>query len=399
MQHLAEELNNKMVASVLPVTIFIGLETVLGFCGNILVLYVFLFRYHKCNFKYFVLCLACIDVVSTLTTMPGEIITHEFWYVYPYPIVCKIKSFFNVSTVCGSAFCLLLIAVDRFRKLCRPLQWQLKPKTALVLCFVLLVISCIIALPVAVLWGTHSYQESYKGYEVTVTVCEKDAKYLHTEYPLIYATVVEIIISSVMVGLFILYIFVCRKLLRVRLHSDVTNDANEAVKERNVTEDDTTLSHGMTSEDDLHITKHRSDKNEIAQHSISTAVELKNKGNTEQKVEMVNKIKQKKSTTKPKTRRIRTLIMFILTAIFVFTTILYLTLLNLIANDFLQSLSSTAKSFYFFFFRLYFINHVINPILYGWLDPHFRRILMQIMKSMKNVRLCSTKNANSRRRH
>lgn len=103
-KRLAEELNTELKDTLMPVTVFVGLETVFGFLGNLLILYVFLFHYHKCNFKYFVLCLAFVDITSTLTTMPGEIVTQTFWYVYPVPIVCKIKSFFNVFTVCGLAF-------------------------------------------------------------------------------------------------------------------------------------------------------------------------------------------------------------------------------------------------------------------------------------------------------
>ena len=87
--HLAEELNEEMKSTVMPVTVFVGLETVFGFFGNLMILYVFLFHYKKCNFRYFVLCLCFVDTTSTLTTMPGEIVTQTFWFVYPVPIVCK----------------------------------------------------------------------------------------------------------------------------------------------------------------------------------------------------------------------------------------------------------------------------------------------------------------------
>lgn len=71
----------------------------------------------------------------------------------------------------------------------------------------------------------------------------------------------------------------------------------------------------------------------------------------------------------------KTLIMLILTTVFIVTTVLYLTLLSFISDNILEQLNEREKAVYFFFFRLYFINQVINPILYGILDTRFRRIL------------------------
>lgn len=397
-KRLAEEVNDEMVSSVLPVSIFVGIETVFGFFGNLLILYVFLFRYHSCNFKYFVLCLAFIDLTSTLTTMPGEIVTQTFWFVYPVPLICKIKSFFNVFTVCGSAFCLLLIAVDRFRKICHPCEWQVKPKTARVLCYVLITVSFIMALPCAFLWGTHSYQLVYKGQRVTVTVCEKDAEFLQTKYPLVYIIIVEVIISAVMIVLFALYVFVCRILLMTKpddkRKSTTGGVVNKTMKELSAQDSDANISAGMTSDDELTTQNDSEVNNEMVTSDtkrdtkvtpgkrLESRIVQKTKSNAKMTTSV--DIKAKRPTVKQQARRVRrkTLIMFILTAIFIVTTILYLTLLSLIANDFLQSLSSHGKAVYFFFFRLYFINHAVNPILYGFLDPHFRRVLKQIAKAV-----------------
>ena len=395
---LAEELNKEMRSAVLPVTCFVGIETVFGFCGNLMILYVFLFHYHTCNFKYFVLCLSFIDTTSTLTTMPGEIVTQTFWFVYPVPMVCKIKSFFNMFTVCGSAFGLLIIAIDRFRKICRPLNWQIKPKMAMILIFVQFAISFVIALPVAFFWGTNSYQTIYKGHNVTVTVCEKDAKFKHTSYVLEYTIVTEALLSSVMIVMFILYIFICRKLLNGKSTDNSLSNPNFRIRAAR-------YSGGLASDEDLSAQNGRrkkhdtanteainvanSDSANITNGSIVNDCRSDDNLNSTKKIGIVtlpsNKsfqrncsdLADKRTKAKKYLKRMRrkTLIMLILTAVFIVTTVLYLTLLNLIANNILQTLSKTQKSVYFFFFRLYFINHVINPILYGLLDPQFRHIL------------------------
>lgn len=405
---LAQELNAEMRSSVLPVTIFVGVETVFGFFGNLLIIYVFLFHYHKCNFKYFVLCLAFIDISSTLTTMPGEIVTQTFWYVYPVPLVCKIKSFFNVFTVCGSAFCLLIISIDRYLKICRPLKWQIKPKVALILCFMLLAIAFVIAFPVALLWGTHSYLEHYNGTTVAVTICEKDAKYKCTDSPLVYTIVTETITTCIMFVMFVLYIFVCRKLLKTKDTS--AGASSPAGNGHHKVESEATLSGGVTSDDEYATQPSAENTQDVTNSNTLTDTGKEGKADNNRQelfqplpinknssqtnflsvvASKPEKIKQPIGNTHARRVRRKTLIMFILTAVFIVTTILYLTLLNLIANDVLLSLSQHQKSAYFFFFRLYFINHVINPILYGLLDPHFRRILKQILKSVRNILPCA----------
>jgi hypothetical protein len=211
---LTEQLNEEFQNAVLPVTVFVGFEAVLGFFGNLLVLYVFSFQYQVCNFRYFVRHLAIIDVTSSLTTIPGEIVTQLYWYVHLQRELGKIKSFFNVFTVSAEAMCLLTIAFDRYRKICKPLGWQIKPRTAVYVCAAIFAVAVILAFPVAILWGTHSHLKVYNGVLINVTVCEKDEHFENTKYPLIYSLTVEVIVSISLLLMLILYVLVARKLLK-----------------------------------------------------------------------------------------------------------------------------------------------------------------------------------------
>ena len=113
-----EELNDYMTVSTLPVMIVIGIISVFGTLGNASVLYVYSSKYPKCNFKHFVVFLAAVDCLSCGIVMPLEIVTFVYWFVFPAAWLCKFKSFFMAFTVCASAFLLLLIAIDRFKKVC-----------------------------------------------------------------------------------------------------------------------------------------------------------------------------------------------------------------------------------------------------------------------------------------
>ncbi|XP_060599041.1 D(1) dopamine receptor-like [Ruditapes philippinarum] len=406
-EELARQLNDDFREAVLPVTVFVGIEVVVGFFGNLLVIYVFLFHYHVCNFRYFVLCMAFVDFTSSLTTMPGEMLTQMNWYIYPYRLICKIKSFFNVFTVTAEALCLLTIALDRYRKVCTPFGWQIRPKIAIFLCGVIYAVSFIIALPVAFFWGIHNAEQEYKNRTITITVCEKDEQYTGTDHPLRYSLAVEGIISVCLVLMFVLYIFVTRKL--------VSGKGNAGGKPKVIVTLSSTQT-GASSDVNMKNDIELSSRQETSDAGYSSGVENKPKKTkfnyissdggltTDEEEDSSSRIatlrvpglnfansktdKERSNTTKShalrrkrsvglRVRR-KTKIMVILTVSFIITTILYLTLLSFIAENILKDLSGGLKAVYFFFFRLYFINHVINPIIYGVLDPHFKKVMMKL---------------------
>ncbi|KAL3864666.1 hypothetical protein ACJMK2_006328 [Sinanodonta woodiana] len=324
---LADKLNSDFVKDVLPVTVFVGILACVGFLGNVLVLCVFSFKYHTCNFKYFVLCLALIDLTSCLTTIPGEMVTQSFWYIYPVPEICKAKSFFNVFTVCASALCLLLIAIDRYRKICKPSGWQIRPNMAIILCIIALVIAGIVATPVAIYWGVQGYSVHYNGSTVNVTSCETDGRFKNTVYPLVYSSMTSAIIAIPMIVMVILYLLIACEIRRT--------------------------------------------------HQRASTTELSTTDAEEENVQLLSPL-----ASHPKIER-KTLIMFIFTAVFIITTIIYLIMLSEIANNILENLSAGQRTVYFFFFRLYFIHHAINPFVYAFLDVHFQEALRETCRIRK----------------
>ncbi|XP_052770786.1 orexin/Hypocretin receptor type 1-like [Mya arenaria] len=186
--------------AVLPVTIFIGMEALIGFVGNILILIIYVRRREKSNFRYFIITMACIDFTSCITALPLEAFSQLHWYTYQYPSICKLKSYCNVFTAWASASILFLLAFDRHRKIRRPLQWQIQPSFAIRLCIASIFFSAIVAIPVAILWGKQTYEYDLNGTKINVSVCEKDQAYADDIYPLLYIGTIYICPVSIMMG-------------------------------------------------------------------------------------------------------------------------------------------------------------------------------------------------------
>lgn len=463
-------LNEDLFLTVLPVTIFIGVEAITGFIGNILILFVYAKWYVPCNFRYFVLSLAVYDLTSCLTTLPGEIFSQLNWYDYQYGWICKIKSFFNVFTAWGSAFTLLLLAFDRYRKICRPLAWQIQPSFALKLCVSGIILASFVSIPIIILWGKQTYPYVINGRTLNVSICEKSGQYADGIYPFVYVSCVYILpIGFMMLFVSVCNVLIARKLFCKILHPGLGRSLREVARSsairRNlsvsvtfradessatITRNASDLSSFNTVSDEMRNTVSYTASVESTENlklsetstglkrqgslvslsavtlretslgrrlSISakldvctenvkrTAVKRSSnsacaEGNT-MRLAVSNSVSNidKSSAPERETRsekgpfrsRRKTLIMLILTSVFIVTMTLYVALLSLVAetDNILKRICNTEKVVFFFFWRIYFINCIINPILYGLMDPRFRAGLHRLFRSCKMNRRCS----------
>ncbi|KAH3719870.1 hypothetical protein DPMN_062754 [Dreissena polymorpha] len=423
----AQDLNRNVFREIFWVTYFIGLETVLGFIGNVIVILVFAFRYHRCNFCCFVLCLGILDLFSVFTTLPGEMVTQIYWYIYP-PIewFCKLKSFFNMFTITGEAFCLCAIALDRFLKLYRPHGWQIRQRQAVIICAVIFVMASILAAPDPLLWGMHKYTVATTN--VTVVLCEKDQDYLDSGRHHVYISAASVITACVLVATIALYVPLACSMQGQRKdgHRVKANDTHisrsrlesgsskyiEMVLTSNVNKSEQILSKTniITNKDNgdigrLCISKSKSEEPQSTQdvmepttsHEPSAKQMYKTKSTESVHITNVNVVGNKETANmtrdarnrkrvtkwsgkKSLGHRTKTKIPIILSAIFTSTSLLYMSLLAALSDN--TNFVHGNYGIYLFALRLVFINHVINPFVYWFLDREFQEILRRTIYNM-----------------
>jgi hypothetical protein len=354
----------------------------------------------------------------------------------------------------------MTIAVDRYRKICKPFGWQINLRITRFVCAAIYIVSAILSIPVYFLWGTRRLAKTYRNTTITVTICEKDEQYAQTAHPFQYILTVYVVYAIFLTFIVMLYILIVRKLaihsksifkrvIQLKLRTSIqTGDhfkfpgppsINEPQSEKLSAVCETEDSSGKNTETSASKTKSISLSgtlsSDAAENPISTVSSLsKHVGKSAQKPDLTkdipemytnmftsnrenmstdkaatsdgietyicnksyvsmqkseekshathsNKLQQRKKMTKSTKRRKRkTKIMIVLTVMFISTTVCFLLLIGKIANDdVLQEISDTSRTVYFFFLRLYFINHVVNPIVYGLLDPNFQKVLKQLI--------------------
>ena len=411
----SSDVNADYFQSVLPFSVVLGLLSAVGTFGNAFVLYVYAFKYPVCNFKYFVLVLGAIDLLSCLLTIPGEIYTQYTWFTMPSVELCKAKSFLNVATVSCSSIVLLLISIDRYRKVCCPHDWQIKPRCALRLSVAMSIITFLWASLGYIFCGPQTYVMDYKGRNVTVTICLKDDEYKNTIWPpLVMKAGYVGPISLIMMATVALYTLIARVIFKRTAQSTSTQKFTtisgviDRRKKHNVNETVETMNEPSILDSEF-VPVYQNAKNgthKSGENSLSPDNTLDRNSGKDDILLAVPKIEHRspisyssrirrrspvskhygsvlRRTSHARVRR-KTLIMFILTAFFVITTSVYFSMASQMSDKgaFFKDMHLWQEIIVMFFYRLYYFNSLINSIVYGILDQRFRRALRRASRRM-----------------
>ena len=421
----AMDINKNFVNTAIPLSIAFGLLSTAGIFGNSFILYVYLTKYPVCNFRYFVISLGIIDLIRSLLTIPSEIYIQYTWFVGPMSGICKTKIFFNTVSITYSTCILLLIGIDRFRKACRPHGWQMQPESALKLSIALGTLAIAWSVPSLVFCGPQTFRMNYAGSKVTVTICLKDNAYKDTAWPFLLLNILYAgPITIMMITTLILYVLIAKAIFkRTKRRTGMkatsapmrTENENEVSMDASVAELSDTAIEASTDDSEAHATTNNVQPEKPK--SEGTLTSSTSNGGVYVKVgstsptflfnipvldikavqdrpsepthktfkKPLSNLYSRASKRRQRTRmRRNTLIMFILTLCFVISILVYFILAIQMADTerFFNTLTLWQGVLVMFFLRLYYFIILINIVVYGLLDPRFRRALRRASRRM-----------------
>lgn len=409
-----EDLSRRYADTLLPLTVTFGLFTVVGVVGNIIVLLVFALggAYRHNNFRVFVISLGIIDLSTSAFLIPAEMMKHRNYFSFANIVMCKLKCLFNVWAGCAAALSLLVISIDRYRKVCQPFKRQITPRLALRLCvFLSFFLSVILSVPGAVMCGIkQENMTNIHGNKTAVFLCETEDRFKDHIFRAIYKYCFVILLVGVSISCIIMYILIGRQIARhwgsmpVNFRKDSTRDNNSEFSSetfgRLKTGGKAIERSPSTTSDSLNQTNSTppSPICKDTQAKKKRPPLVKQQSTSEIDPQKANKrlIKQmsstsftsggrKKSVDACARRRnmsrhasgfgirrfpYKTLIWFILTLVFIITYIVYIVLAIQVPK--IPTMTSSSFALFQSFYRLYFINNIINPIVYAMLDNKFR---------------------------
>ena len=210
-----QEINNQYREVFIPVIVVIAILMVIGLIGNPLVIYFYACRMKPTASYMFIATLACFDLLSSVVSMPLEIMDLMYYYTFESVPACKTLRFINIFASIGSGVTLVSIAIDRYRKICKPFEGQITigwAKVTILCCFLFSLLS---SWPGAILY-TVDHTNITDDAAIVATDCRYHAEDSYAIYIVAYNLYFMFLFIVTIIVLTVLYILVGRQLFNLR---------------------------------------------------------------------------------------------------------------------------------------------------------------------------------------
>jgi len=426
--------------------VFAVLWAILGFFGNVTVIYIYLTKWKKTRTRVFILCLGILDLCNCAFSMPMEVAILWYPLSFDYDTLCKITR--GVTYVFNNTGSLVFvsIAIERFLIVHYPLKSRrLTPRFSKGMCLLSFLIASAVSWPSFVFYGTHTLTIPIPQYHVNVigkTCLIADEHEIRKGTILIYTSILFGLLVLTFVILSALYISIGRKiymaactdisdggvtptrafsksiisaltgvtkqkdLVQLRRHSSAASQTTSI--STNGSASDLELSHSGRSfwsrfsnrkskssyipDDTLNGTIVEESSCLDAADSASTnrlSVSFADrKDSTVSAKPTGRRLSRKYSTIKQKATRKNTLMMRVVTIAFMLSYTPFLVILIIRYTHtqdsltYYLSLPKANKIAYKVFLNSYFINSMINPYIYGFMNAEFRQMVKQLFASI-----------------
>ncbi|XP_067667489.1 cholecystokinin receptor type A-like [Haliotis asinina] len=374
--------DDRYALQVLPAILFLVVLMLLGSLGNSLVCYVYSAKFKPRTTNRYIIALAIFDLINCGICIPHEIADMRHKYTLARYGLCKVMRVIMAFTTYASGSILLAVAVDRYRKLCRPFQRQstwLDAKVTITMCSVM---SLIVALPAAVIFGEMTVATD--NININGSDCSIADDYRGTPYVSIYTGAQFFLFVAVMVCLVVLYSLIWRQVDRRttffnknRARQNPEQQIHKPVVSFSVQSDDVENT-CVTSESE---TRPSTDKQsshglggcetdeEMSSPKVTSTVLIPPADTHAASTPITNPSSGSKLSQKT------LFMMFLITLVFVLSFLPHLSLMAArhASKETFAGIQGVGRMLYSLFLRSYFINSVANPIIYGFCNVYFRR--------------------------
>lgn len=236
------EINAAEALRQFPLSVYLSLLAFIGLIGNSIVLYIYTKVYTNSNSRSFIRFLSAIDLMTCVVAVPVEIFTVLNQYEFDDALVCGISRFVNSAGTVSASTVLMLIAIDRYRKICKPLKWQISNKIANILSVCSIIFGVLFSIPNIYLYGARTREVVFENFVYNGTECSVRDALRGTPFALINNVISFVMFLVSSVTLVVLYSIIGKnvrffaKRQEQRKNSSVVlethSDAQGAVKRR-----------------------------------------------------------------------------------------------------------------------------------------------------------------------
>ncbi|CAG5121357.1 unnamed protein product [Candidula unifasciata] len=219
-----EAVNDERARTLIPAMTILAIMMLVGIVGNGLVCYVFCCRLKPGTQNFLIVCLAVLDLLSCIVGMPNEIADMRFYYIFESVGSCKIMRFINTFCAIGSIFTLVVIAVDRYRKICRPLHGQLQMVHVRLSLIPVFGGALLFGWPAFFMYGLRTTETDIPG--LFGQDCSTPDNISETVFPLLYNCILFLCFIVLTISIVVIYTLVLRETKRHSRYLKRNSDFN-----------------------------------------------------------------------------------------------------------------------------------------------------------------------------
>ncbi|XP_069133253.1 cholecystokinin receptor type A-like [Argopecten irradians] len=423
-EFLAEEEKKAYLENFIPFTIMMSFIFIVGTIGNVTVLVIYFIRYKPSTYRTCILTLAAIDLSSCVIDVPTYIAEERFSYTYRSGGACILFETFHFFILSFSYMMLSFIAIERYRRSCKPFAHQITLHESKVICLVL-GISCVFISSPGI-WIHGVVLVEVEGVNVTGYQCDVIDKSSTLTKGYYVLCLLLLLVSLVICGT--MYSLVGRELIKRRNElkrhspeskvipsveketagSSTTNSKIQCGPAEHVQDGNSAANEETSSHEVIDIESDQLDKSETTSidhnNKITSTEDSSNIILTHQKLKPKGIImkKQKKNKKKKKSMKlkmaddlrrkrynksVRITLMFLVASILSCLSAFPLLLLQTI-----EGISSSAMNYLeenilwlsVMLARFQLFNHISNPFVYCFMDTKFRSECVSLCKRFKH---------------
>ena len=319
-----------------------------GVPGNSLVCYVYLRWKEKNSSKIFILSLAFVDLFNCLVTMPSELAMMTNPMNFDFNVLCKLSRFLTYLCNTAAALIMIVIAIDRYQRICHPSRTGMSVRTAKVGVLVCMTVSVCTTWPALLMYGTlTTVLES----NVFAKNCLVENRFLNSPYVLSYFAFHSIATITIFLVISVLYSFIGLAVYRRwKFRKQYLSNSKDVL---------------------IRLSRTNYSQNYVDTPDCETGPELPSGTRS---VTIKNKVSP--SANKQKLRLEKTtLMLFVVTLTYIVSFLPFLSLAihrSVHPGDW-EHISYGGEVVYQVFLRSYLINSCANPIIYSFFNSLFRR--------------------------
>lgn len=368
--------NEKFLRTFIPNIAVLGIYLLFGILGNIIVIVVYLCKMESSyDNKFFIPCLATGDILACIINGISAIVLHIFHITFYNVFLCKLIWFSMTWSACGASLILVYIAFHRYMKICRPTsQWVLNHRKVTTV-IILYIFAVIISSPLLYTSGVTTFNiVTMNQTNSTVYICErfdgKLRKGWSLDVVLAYSIIEAILVVTIATSLVLLYMKVGFMLFK---HFKNMLRKKSAKVQENISN---ISNHNLAMEGTTPEASVESTSNAGLERSVTKSF---NRGKTQRR------IIKKKMTFHQKHNYTYIFIAISAVCIATYTPRLLLMILETFDENFWYRFHDNKPVLVLLnvLNRLYIVNNIANPILYGVFDKTFKTQLIKMFKCKK----------------